>query len=107
MAILYWVYAASLSPSRIPVLINSIGQHCHISLQSVLFYMKRFNLHKFRLNSFFAAIEQFHHDSDILFLEDAAALKVLVRKFFVYHTLFGHLSIEYHKAFRCHFMSCT
>lgn len=104
-ALLYMVYVLSILPYRIPALVTEIGVHCHISLQSVLFYMKRFISHKFEINSFFAAYDSFHHDADILSFKDFVAACILLKKIFLYNTLSGTFNSDYQRMSRNYFMS--
>lgn len=102
---LYMVYILSISPSQVSKLMNEIGVHCHISLQSVLFYMKRFIGHRFKINSFFAAYDSFHHDADILSFKEFVAAGILLRKIFLYNTLSSSFNLDYQKTIRHYFMS--
>lgn len=102
---LYIVYTLYRTPSHVPALMKEIGSHCHISLQSILFYMKRFNSQKFRINSFFTAYDSFYYDVDILSLNDFVAAGILLKKIFLYNRFYGSFNLDYQMMFRNYFMS--
>lgn len=107
---LYMIYVLSIKPYHIPELdipelVTEVCPHCHISLQSIRFYMKRFMLYKFMINSFFAAYDHFHYDTDVLSFQDSVAACTLLKKIFLYNTSVGSFNSGFQRAFHRYFMS--
>lgn len=77
---LYSILVLQKTAGSVCSILRECNKQCFISIQSIYFFKKRFLLKLHIVNSFFAAIDLFHYDSDLsLFTKDKAAA-ILITK---------------------------
>jgi hypothetical protein len=100
---LHSVFASSKKVNDVCNHIRNLNRQCFIYIQSISFFKRRFISNMNAVNSFFAAIDSFHYDSD-LSLFTVAAASILLKKILSFDTT-SSFNYEYFKNMPSYFLS--
>lgn len=77
---LYCIYSLQKKSSYVCSILHDCNEQCFINIQSICFFKKRFLSKIHLINSFFAAIDAYHYDSNLsIFTKDQAAVILLTK----------------------------
>lgn len=101
---LYSILQLQQKASHVCHILNDCNRQCFISIQSIYFFKKRLLSKAHIINSFFAAIDFFHYDSDLSMFSKDAAAAILIAKILRFDSS-SSFNYEYFKKMPKYFLS--
>lgn len=98
------VFSLSKKTNDICTHLKDLNKQCYICIQSISFFKKRFISNIHAVNSFFAAIDSFHYDSDLSVFTAGASASILLKKILSFDTG-SSFNYEYFKKMPRYFLS--
>ena len=98
------MFSVQISITEISSTLRELNCQSFISVQSILFFKKRFYLNIHLINSFFAYFNSYHYDSDLSVLSVDRASSVLVSKIQRFNEV-SSFNYEYFKRMPKYFLS--
>lgn len=77
---LYSIFVLNKKATDVCSILHGCNKQCFIKIQCICFFKKRFLSKLCILNSFFAAIDSFHYDSDLSAFSEGRAASILIAK---------------------------
>lgn len=98
------IFSVQSSITEICYTLRSLNCQCFISIQSIHFFKKRFLLNIHLINSFFAAFNSYHYDSDLSVLSADRSSTILISKIQRFDEI-SSFNYEYFKRMPKYFLS--